>query len=227
MSFERSTDPVEGLLYAAVRLNSPPIVSLKTFLRWLDDSHIPDLCNAKDGIAVALRYKNTHPAADAEGGKATTKVPYPLLAIYKLRDIHWLTGEGFLSCGHESELFPAEVGHNVFGCCEVQLRSYALVARSVGGPGADKPKYVVTFEIPEADSNEFGAIDKANSAMSGYRGAILYTVAQGLLEYGQRDVPKKGLVVAWFDGMPAIDGTKYDAQVWELEHHDGKQGAEF
>ena len=221
-----STGPTEGLLYVAARIKSPPLVSLELFRKWYDEVHIPDLCNAKDGVTIALRYKHTSPKAHI-GGEANDDVPWPFLTIYKLHDIHWLTTDGFLNVRHDSELLPAEAGHNAFGCFDAQLRSYKLIARSPEQPGTDRPKFVLTFETPAPNPEKFGMMTKVYSALPGYRGSILYEIVPGLLEHEQKDVANMGYVVTWFDEIPKLDGPRHDAQIWELVHCDGKKDATF
>lgn len=219
-----STVPTEGILYVSARLKSPPIVTPEIFRQWYDDEHIPQMCNAKDGVSVAARYKHTSPNANIVGGEATSEVPYPFVTLYKLNDIHWLAGDGFNSVPQTSDLLPEEVGRMAFGCFEGQLRSYKHIARSSVQPSTDRPKFVVTFEVPTASQEEFSKTTQIHGAIGGYRGSILYEVVPGLLEHEQKDLVDKGLVVTWFDQLPKLEGRE---QIWEMVYQDGDQDAAF
>lgn len=220
----------DGLLYVASRIKSPPLVSLELFRKWYDEDHIPNLCSAnpKDGLVFAVRYKSTNSKADVVGGEATADVPHPFLTVYKINDVHWLASDEFRAIPVTSNLLPKEVGHSPFGCFEVNLRSYKVIARSPVQPGGtDHPKFVLTSEMPRVPyPEEFVGLTKASAMLAGYRGSILYEVVTGLLEHEQKDLANEGLVVTWFDEVPK--DLQSGAQSWELiVESAGKEGATF
>lgn len=66
------------------------------------------------GFGFKLSPANTSPSiarcdhasseANIVGGEATSEVPYPIVALYKPNDIHWLTGDAFRSVPQTTDL---------------------------------------------------------------------------------------------------------------------------
>ncbi|KAG9016954.1 hypothetical protein FRB95_000079 [Tulasnella sp. JGI-2019a] len=223
-----TADLAEGLLYVAICHKSPPLISQEILNKWYDEVHIPSLCETPNGTTIGLRYENASPRANTKTGEGSTDVPYPILAMYKLHDMQWLSADdGFLSVPITADVFPAEVGHNAFACFDVQVRSYEVVARSLVRPGTDRPRYLVTFETPAETTVDYDEVIKVYATMPGYRGSIFYGIVEGLLKYEQKDLANRGLALIWFDERPVMEGGKDVAQVWQMKHQTSKEDAEF
>lgn len=101
-----------GILLAATYITDPAL-SDKTFNKWYNEIHIPDVI-ATGGISQATRFRNANP-------DATEKY----LAIYHVPDLSIVTSEKFQKIPDKHEMLPD--GRSIREVVNMEVRFYKLV----------------------------------------------------------------------------------------------------
>jgi hypothetical protein len=111
--------PTPGLLWVTTAISKPSAISPTNFKKWYEEIHIPDLL-LTSGISSAFRYQNVDENATP-----------PYLAMYPVKDVDWLTSEGFQNVPRTHELFQVR-GNSARECLDMDIRHYELVQEFKG-----------------------------------------------------------------------------------------------
>ncbi|KAL2871262.1 uncharacterized protein BJX67DRAFT_377860 [Aspergillus lucknowensis] len=131
-----------GLLYVGSRTKPSTGITDETYNKWYDDVHVPHILETS-GVQSVVRYAASHATAN--------ECNWPFLAIYPIRDLHYLTTEEFASIPLTDDLLPGP-SHSCVDCADFDQRHYATIGEFQVGevnPGSAPKLLVSHFHAPE------------------------------------------------------------------------------